>query len=188
MIPRLIVEPPMTLEQTAFWTTADEQARAATFRNERRRCEYLTWRALVRRELGPDVRIGYNETGAPILPDGEAYLSVSHCEGRVAVCLSTRPCAVDIESASRNFLRVADRYMTSFERSLSEDPHWPGYVWCAKEALYKLAGLAGLDFRKDLRILAADLDEGRIIGRIVSGDPIALSAACRAGFLTVCCL
>lgn len=185
MIPRLIIERPMTPDETAAWTTSGEQARAATFRNERRRSEFLTWRTLVRRELGRDVRIAYNDLGAPILPDGEAFVSVSHCDGRVAVCLSQHPCAIDIEPAGRDFSRVADRYMTPAERCLSADPLWPGYVWCAKEALYKLAGRSGLDFREDLHIEAADLAGGRVVGRIGSGMPVTLSATTSDGFLVV---
>ena len=75
--------------------------------------------------------------------------------------------------------------MTSAERCLSTDPLWPGYVWCAKETLYKLAGRSGLDFREDLHIEAADLAGGRLVGRIGSGMPVTLSSACSDGFLVV---
>ena len=185
MIPCLLLGSPMPPEETALWTTCEEQVRASTFRNERRRREYLTWRTLVRRELGRDLRIAYNDLGAPVLPDGEAFVSVSHCEGRVAVVLSSRPCAVDIEPAGRNFSRVSDRYLTPSEQLLSDDPLWPGFVWCAKEALYKYAGRPGLDFREELRILAADLAAGRIVGQIASDSPVTLAAACTEGFLVV---
>lgn len=185
MIPRLIVERPMAPEETAAWTTCEEQACAAAFRNERRRREFLTWRTLLRRELGAAVRIGYNGVGAPVLPDGEAFVGVSHCDGRVAVCLSTRPCAVDIEPAARDFSRAADRCMTPYERLLSADPLWPGYVWCAKETLYKLAGRRELDLCTDLRILGVDLAQGWILGRIAADEPLRLSAACLDGYLVV---
>lgn len=185
MMPRLLLEAPMTADATDPWTTPEERSRAATFRSERRRCEYLTWRALLRRELGPDLRIDYDALGAPILPDGEAFISVSHCDGRVAVLISSSRCAVDIEPSARNFSRVADRYMTPSECALSEDPLWPGYVWCAKEALYKYAGRRSVDFRGDLRIEAVDLAAGSLTGRIADGGPLTLSASCRDGFLVV---
>ena len=186
MMPRLLLEAPMTADGTEPWTTSEERSRAATFRNERRRREYLTWRALLRRELGcPGLRIDYDALGAPMLPDGEACISVSHCDGRVAVLIAPCRCAVDIEPAVRDFSRVADRYMTPSERELSADPLWPGYVWCAKEALYKYAGCSGLDFRDDLRIVAVDPAAGFIMGRIADGDPLTLSASCRDGFLVV---
>lgn len=181
MIPCLLLDAPMPPEETAQWTTREEQIRASTFRNERRRREYLTWRTLVRRELGHNIRIIYNELGAPVLPDGEAFVSVSHCPGRVAVCLSLNRCAVDIERVDRDFGRVAGRFLTADEAALSADPLWPGYVWCAKETLYKYAGRRNLDFLTDLRILSADLAAERLTGQIGDGEPLELAARCLDG-------
>ena len=48
----------------AGWVTSDELAEAGRFVREGRRREYLTWRAVVRRELGADVRIAYDAAGA----------------------------------------------------------------------------------------------------------------------------
>ena len=59
MIRKLLVEPPMTAGEAARWTTPEERTEAAAFGSERRRAEFLGWRAIVRRELGADVRIGY---------------------------------------------------------------------------------------------------------------------------------
>lgn len=185
MIPCLLVAPPMSELEAAPWTTPDERAEAAAFRNERRRREFLTWRALVRRELGRNTRIAYNEIGAPVLPGGEACVAVSHCDGRVAVVLSSRRCTVDIEPEGRDFLRVVDRYMTASERALSADPRWPGFAWCAKEALYKYAGRRGLDFLEDLHLVEADLAAQRLVGRIGKEEPVELTARLLEGYLLV---
>ena len=183
--PRLCIESPKPEDETSFWTTDEEVAQAAAFRSERRRREFLTWRAIVRRELGRDTRIAYNGLGAPILPDGEAFVSVSHCPGRVAVFLSPKRCAVDIEPADRDFTRAASRFLTPSEAVLADDPRWPGFAWCAKETLYKYAGGRHLDFREDLRILSVDLAAGHLTGRISCEPPVSLSAGCRDGFLVV---
>lgn len=188
MIPRLLVEPPMGADEAARWTTPGERAEAAAFGSERRRAEFLGWRALVRRELGAEVRIGYDAVGAPVLTDSELCISVAHCADRLAVCISPGRCAVDIEPASRDFSRAESRYMTSFERALSDDPLWPGIVWCAKEALYKYSGRRALDFRSDLRIGPADLTAGRLTGRIENGEPVELSVRREDGFILVCIL
>ena len=135
MIPRLLVEPPMGADEAARWTTPGERAEAAAFGSERRRAEFLGWRAIVRRELGMQVRIGYDAAGAPVLTGSDCCISVAHCADRIAVCISPKRCAVDIEPASRDFSRAESRYTTPSERALSDDPLWPGIVWCAKEAL-----------------------------------------------------
>ncbi len=183
--PRLLIEPPMTIAAANAWATLEERQHAETFGSERRRREFLTWRAIVRRELGRDIRIAYDEVGAPVLPDGEAFVSVSHCPGRVAVFLSPERCAVDIEPADRDFTRAASRFLTPSEAVLADDPRWPGFVWCAKEALYKYAGGRHLDFREDLRIVSADLAAGHLTGCISCEPPVSLSAGCRGGFLVV---
>lgn len=186
--PRLLIEPPMTIAAANAWATLEERQRAETFGSERRRREFLTWRAIIRRELGHDIRIAYNEVGAPVLPDGEAFIAVAHCADRVAVCLSPNRCAVDIECADRDFTRAASRFLTPSEAVLADDPHWPGFVWCAKETLYKYAGRRNLDFRKNLRIVSADLAAGRIIGRIGDDPPLELAARCIGGCLVTAIL
>lgn len=189
--PRLYIEPPQTEEETSAWTTADEASQAAAFRNERRRREFLTWRAIVRRVLGCHTRIAYDELGAPSLPDGEAYVAVSHCSGRVAVCLSPNRCAVDIERADRDFSRAAERFLTPDEAALSSDSRWPGLVWCAKETLYKYARRRNLDLLRDLRIVSVRPSSDpspctwTIGGRIGDEAPLRLSACCDGDFLVV---
>lgn len=181
----LIIEAPWPEGEAAAWATAEERAAAAAFGSERRRREYLTWRALVRRELGRDVHIAYDAVGAPVLENRPEYLSVSHCDGRVAVCLSLRRCAVDIEPVTRNFGRVLSRYMTPEEQALADDPLLPAAVWCAKETLYKYAGRRELDLLHDLRITEADLAAGCLAGRIAGGAPVAMRLLCRDGYLAI---
>ena len=132
MIPALWTSPPLTAEESARWTTSEERAAAAGFVSERRRAEFLTWRAVVRRELGDDVGIAYDALGAPVLTNRAVHISVAHCAGRIAVCASPERCAVDIEPATRDFRRAASRYLTPEEEALSDDPLLPGIVWCAK--------------------------------------------------------
>lgn len=166
---RLIVEPPLPFGEAASRATADELAAARSF-SPGRAHEYLAWRAVVRRELGSGVRIGYNDLGAPVLPDSPLYLSVSHTPGRVAVAIADCPCAVDIERAGRRFDRVLARYLTPDEQQLSGHPRFAAVAWCAKEALYKYAGRPGCDRLRDLRIEAV---------HIASDKPVAGTLAAR---------
>ena len=179
MIPALWTSPPLTAEESARWTTSEERAAAAGFVSERRRAEFLTWRAVVRRELGDDVGIAYDALGAPVLTNRAVHISVAHCAGRIAVCASPERCAVDIEPATRDFRRAASRYLTPEEEALSDDPLLPGIVWCAKETLYKYAGRRELDFRRDLHVVRLDLAAGTLAGRI------RLSVSLDEGFILV---
>ncbi len=148
---RLYIEAPLPIEEAARWATDDERAAASHFADARKR-EYLAWRAIVRRAIGRDALIAYNSVGAPTLTNYPFRITVSHCRGRIAVGISDRPCAVDIERIDRNFQRILSRYLSPEEQRLSAHPLFPAIAWCAKETLYKYAGRQGFDLRDDLHI------------------------------------
>lgn len=148
---RLFVETPLPFEEAAQWATDDELTTARSF-STARGCEYLAWRAIVRRELGRDTAIAYNSVGAPVLINRSLYISVSHCRERIAVALSDMPCAVDIERTDRDFSRALPRYLSPEEQRSSTHPRFPAVAWCAKEVLYKYAGRRELDLLRDLHI------------------------------------
>lgn len=154
------------------WVTAAEAAAAEGFA-PRRRCEYLTWRAAVRQELGRGVAISYAANGAPQTDCG-VHIGVSHSRNIVALCMGDEPCAVDTEPLDRNFERVRRRYMSAEESALSDDPRLAAAVWCAKETLYKLGGREGCDFLNDIRVAAVDFAAGSIAGSIYGGGEIEL--------------
>ena len=134
--------------------TAADVASASRFQNERRRTEHLAWRRMVRRELGRDVEIGYNEVGAPTVNIEQTHISVAHGAGRVAVAIADERVGIDIESLERDFACVSSRYMSAEEQALSSAVEWQAMVWTAKEALYKLYGERGLDLKCDIVLTA----------------------------------
>ena len=150
---RLIVEevPPLYLCCDTL-LTAQDIASASRFQNERRRNEHLAWRRIVRRELGREVVIDYNDTGAPYVDTPNIYISIAHCPERVAVAIAEERIGVDIESRERNFLAAASRFMSKEERAICHDEDWAAMVWCTKEACYKYHGKRGIDLLDDIRI------------------------------------
>ena len=107
MIPALWTSPPLTAEESARWTTSEERAAAAGFVSERRRAEFLTWRAVVRRELGDDVGIAYDALGAPVLTNRAVHISVAHCAGRIAPPRSVAPWTSNPQRAISDAPRAA---------------------------------------------------------------------------------
>ena len=138
-----------------------------------RRAEYLTWRAVVYRELGA------------VLIGDPRHIGVSHEGGHAAVVISDRPCAVDIESETRRFTRAAAHFLTPAEAALGDDPRVAGVVWCAKETLYKLARRRGIDLLRDLAIERIDFAAGEVVGRVRGGEPIPMRLELREGLIVV---
>jgi len=167
---RLVVSRPLSDAELVPWVTLDESEAARSLAPARRR-EWLSWRAIVRRELASDMlAFAYDDSGAPFIVGSPLCLAVSHCKGSVAVCLAETRCAVDIERLDRPFGRIADRYLAPEEAALSDDPLWPAIVWCAKECLYKFAGRRRLDFLRDMRVGSVDFAAGRLTARLLGAD------------------
>lgn len=185
MTKRLFIEPPMTEAEAAVRVTPGEPGRRAgvSARTPSQGIPDMARRRTPR--AGGRRAIAYDETGAPVVPGREVHIGVSHCPGRVAVCISGAPCAVDVEPESRDFSRAAPRYMSLAERALSDDPLLPAAVWCAKETLYKYAGRPGLDMLYDLHVEAVDFEAGVVVGRIADGEPLRLSLKRADGFIVV---
>ena len=146
---------------------AEDVASAMRFQNEKRRREHLAWRRIVRRELGAKVHIDYNDVGAPVVDTEGRWISVAHGGESVAVAIADCPVGVDIESVTRDFDRVAPRYMTEREQSISDSDNWACYVWCAKEAMYKLYGRRGVELRGELVVDSFDAESMTIYGGMV---------------------
>lgn len=138
--------------------TPTDRQQADRFVAEARRREWLAWHVLLQ-QLYPGAQAHYDDQGGPILDNG-LHIGVSHTTGYATVILSPRACAVDIEQTDRNYSRVLDRYCSSREQQLGlslPDPSlYPALFWCAKETLYKLKRIPGIDFLKDMCIEAVD--------------------------------
>lgn len=186
MSSRLCIESIPPLEKLVAEAHPADAATVASFASPHRRQEFLAWRAVARRIAGREAEIGYDEWGAPVIIGSPLHVAVSHSRTHVAVMVSDRPCAVDIESLSRNFDKVMHRYLSDDERALSQHPDFPAAAWCAKEALYKLYRRGGLNLLSDIRIVAVDFDKGEICGTILGSEPIVMRMSYHDGDIAVC--
>ncbi len=188
-VKKLIILPLDEAAEYRTLATPQECAAAAEFGSSRRRAEFLSWRGIVRHELGAGVGIFYDAAGAPHVDREGTYIGISHCDGYVAVAVSDEPCAVDIEPAGRDFMRIARRFAAPEELETFDSPLRLGILWCAKEVMYKLSGRTGLDFRRDIflerEITAPDGLSGKLRGRICGGQPMELAFEIREGYILV---
>ncbi len=182
MANRLVIEPIVSEKVLRSGAVSEDIDFVEPFANADRRCEVLAWRAIVRRELGQDVGIFYDEYGAPKVSTPDTYISVSHSRGVVAVLFADRPCAVDIEQANRDFRRVANRYLSQTEQALAEQYDIFAEMWCAKEALYKYYKKGRLDLVEHISV--TEYDRGVLMCSILGSEPIEVSAR-REGDLVI---
>jgi phosphopantetheinyl transferase len=148
---------------------------------EHRRREWLAWHVMIRRLIGPGALTGYNAVGAPILKNTSAehplHLSVSHSGPWVALYVRRRRCGLDIESLDRQYARVASRYISPAERALWDgeaDSRFHALMWSTKEAVYKYAGVRGLGFLEQIRVVAIDKAHALISVSLSDASPFPL--------------
>lgn len=165
------------------FVTPEEWDHAMSMGTPARQAEWLAWRALVRERLGRNTVISYDADGAPTVDHG--HIGISHTHGWIAAVWSPKPCAVDIELASRDVSRIAARFISEAERALDDagDPLFAISAWCAKEAAYKLARVGGVDFLRDIRITSSAIADGVMEVSIRDGKPVRTDLLFRDGLV-----
>ncbi len=145
------------------------------FRSERRCAEWLAVRAIVARWWGDAARVVYDSAGRPSLDGVGQNISISHTKGYAVVAFSSaNAVGVDVELLSRDVVAVAGRFMSAgmLEDVLPEKKNFVALVhWCAKEALYKIVGDLGGDFKDNIYVGEFQpRDEGRVAVTMVGLD------------------
>ena len=155
----------------------DEQSVYQSFKNDRRRREWLATRILVKEMLGHYPGIVYDESGAPMLSgiDGTNNISVSHSDGLVAVLLSKKRAGIDIERVTKRVLRIKDKFLNPDEYD-ANDPNLLQLLyiqWCAKEAMYKACNVLKYDYQHTYTLPDFHFDgnmTGKANGKVIMDD------------------
>ncbi|MDP4281908.1 MAG: 4'-phosphopantetheinyl transferase superfamily protein [Bacteroidota bacterium] len=126
-----------------------------SYRNMRRKEQWLACRRILKEIYGKNYTLAYNEFGKPFLVNNpETELSLSH-SGEYAAAIISRSyrIGIDIEKVSDRIHRVKERFLSEPElrhTSLHHNTEELYVYWGAKEALYKINGRPDIDFQKDI--------------------------------------
>ena len=105
-------------------------------------------------------------SGKPYLADGDAFISISHTQGYVAVAYSKcHEVAVDIEQYGTRVKRVAHKFIREDEQvsiQAGNEIYAMLLHWSAKESLFKLLDVEGVDFTEHLHIHPFRLSSARV--------------------------
>lgn len=126
------------------------------FTSDKRKLEWLAVRVLLKELCGEEKDIVYMPSGKPYLKDGSASVSFSHTHGYVAVAYSEKgEVAVDIEQYGTRVKRVASKFIRLDEQvSIQSGDEIYALLlhWSAKETMFKLMDVEGVDFIEHLCI------------------------------------
>ncbi len=141
--------------ETYYKVKPHEVATYNSFRNDRRRKEWLTVRILLRELLGPEPSIEYMESGKPFLRGSKMFISITHTIGYVGVRLGGQPVALDMEYMSQRVLNLIPRFVSPKEMVyISEDNRVTTalLIWSAKETLFKRFDISDVLFEEHLSV------------------------------------
>ena len=128
----------------------------ARFSSKKRCCEWLAVRAIVAQQFGDGVRIVYDRAGKPVLEGRRGNISISHTKGYAVFAFSPdNEVGVDVELLSRKVIHLAGHFM-SMVPSVDIYGEGAGFIallhWCAKEALFKIVGDLGGNFKDNILV------------------------------------
>ena len=124
--------------------------------SELRRRAFLSVRMLLGEFGYSDSDLFYDSFGKPYLKDGK-HISISHSYNFSTIVISSIEVGIDIEKQRSKIIKIAPKfvgyetfYLNKNDPSQIKKLTW---VWCTKEALYKLYGTPGINFKKHFMVL-----------------------------------
>lgn len=130
--------------------------KVSSFTSIKRKCEFLASRCALNTITNKKNTICYKKSGKPYVEGKDFNISISHTGNWVTIL--THPelnVGIDIERLTDKLVRVKNKFLSDIELSFidyrNEKPQL-AIMWAAKEALYKLIDIPGLDPVNDLHI------------------------------------
>ena len=136
----------------------------AIIKSKKRRLEWLATRnAFLQTNNDKAFNIAYNENGKPFPLNNKSHLSISHAWPMVCIMEhESIAVGVDIECITDRIIKIAEKFINKQERNWLSTPDNLNelyLIWAAKEALFKMKGVTGVDFRKDLTLSETNIQQ-----------------------------
>lgn len=158
------IEEPVETLSRALQLTSAERDRFASIKTERRQREWLACRNLLKEMLGQNTEILRAADGKPSLSDTSYAISMSHSGAYASVYLSENAAAgVDVQQFKPSLTAGAYFFIHRQEESWVDvtDNRLLHLIWSTKEAAFKYASDAALDFSKDMEIMPFEINQNR---------------------------
>lgn len=133
----------------------------SSFRSESRKREWLTVRIALKIIIpgANGSSIYYDLNGKPQLIE-EGFISISHSQEYIAILKSDNPeIGIDIEIINDRIIKLSEKFLSADEKpniNTENRIEKLQVLWGAKEVLYKIHSLGGIDFKKDLTVRPFD--------------------------------
>ncbi len=116
-------------------------------------------------------KIEYTLTNKPFLKGRNEHISISHSYDKLAIILNNNEnTGVDVELIRDKILAIKHKFLNENETNFANNNvEQLTYIWAAKETLYKIYGIKGLDFKLHLSVEINE-NKGICYGNIIKDD------------------
>lgn len=115
---------------------------------------------------GTGHKLCHNEDGSPYIEGFDREISISHCKGMAAAGIGgTDRIGIDIETPRATLRRVIPKFLSEEEQTRYNTDDELLTAWTMKEALYKAAGIPGIDFANGVKLPQPYSDTTTIAGK-----------------------
>jgi 4'-phosphopantetheinyl transferase EntD len=125
-------------------------------KTEKRKCEWLAIRNLLKTLSGEEKEIAYHKTKKPYLTDCSYHISISHTKGYVSLILNKeKEVAIDIEIISPRVLNIKNRFLSEKEVQSISTNHEIVHLllhWSAKESVFKILNAENVNYQSQIQI------------------------------------
>ena len=115
------------------------------FTSTKRKKEWVCTRALLK-EISGQSKICYDSSGSPKID--EKFISISHSKKIVAIILSDKNCAIDVEEISEKSKVLQSKFSNKNNLNKKEST----IVWSTKECIFKLHKTKKISFKNDITV------------------------------------
>ncbi len=123
---------------------------------EKRLCEILTVRILIKQVFGNTAQLAYLPNGAPYIKNFDGHISISHTKSCIALAIhKSEIIGIDVENKTEKIQRIQKKFINQQEaEQLSPENSITGltFLWSAKESLYKAIQMPSIDFCRHLHV------------------------------------
>lgn len=146
--------------------------RVKAMKSELHQRGFLSVRLLLKAFGYSDFDLFYDKNGKPHLTDGR-YISITHSYTFSAVVVSSSPVGIDIEKQREKITKIASKFIGFEDCYLRKNnAHYIQkltWIWCIKEAQYKLYATPGMSFKKHFLVTPFGEEKNTTVAWILDG-------------------
>lgn len=148
-------------------------SRLNSIKNNKRRTEWMTVRALLIEYFKEAIDIVYDSQNKPHLNKSDYHISISHSQERIAISLNKhKDNGIDLQYITPKIERIRHKFLKLHESDQIKELDYETltYYWSIKEALFKVYGKNDIFLKENIEVIEFNQKPKTAIGVITASN------------------